>query len=32
MRAVVMRRWGPAPEVLEVHTDWPVPERKPNQA
>jgi hypothetical protein len=31
MRAVVMRRRGPASEVLEFHSDWPVPVRKPNQ-
>lgn len=31
MRAVVMEKKGPAAEALVLHTDWPVPVRKPNQ-
>ncbi|KAI3424236.1 hypothetical protein D9Q98_009592 [Chlorella vulgaris] len=31
MKAVVMKRRGEAIDALVVHTDWPLPVRKPNQ-
>jgi hypothetical protein len=31
MKAVVMERRGEAIDALVVHTDWPLPVRKPNQ-
>ena len=31
MRAWVWERKGPAKDALVLHTDWPAPERGPNQ-